>query len=130
MSMLSNSEHEILAVLWSQGRGLTAVEINELAQHNSWKNTSIHPLLSNLLDKELIRVDGVKLVGRHYSRIFSAAISAEEYAVLHVNTQILYTPNKQKSLTTILASLINMDDINLDTISNIEEILRKKREEL
>ena len=130
MAILSNSEYEILIVLWTQERGLTALEINQMAQKKSWKDTSIHPLLSNMVDKKLICVDGLKLTGRHYSRVFHPVVSAEEYAVLQVDKQILLAPNKQKALGSILASLINKDDINLDTISEIEALLRKKREGL
>lgn len=133
MVSASNYEYEILSLLWGQGRGLTALEINSLSdtlEKKSWKNTSIHPILANMVIKELVFVDGVTLVGKHYSRVFHAAITAEEYSIVQINENISSSQNKQKSLQNIFASLLDNVEVGQDTIDEIEELLRKKRKGL
>ena len=48
---LTNSELEIMQVLWSAGRALTRGEILSLSTEKSWKESSIHILLNGMLKK-------------------------------------------------------------------------------
>ena len=48
---VTNSEHEILQVMWKAGRPLSRAEILKLSTEKTWKDNSIHILLNGMLDK-------------------------------------------------------------------------------
>ena len=117
-------------MLWSQARGLTAGEINTLAKNKTWKEASIHLILNRMLDRSLIVVDGMFKSGKTYGRTFKAAITPEEYSLMQIKQNALFFKDKHTSITNLCASLIDSDEINIETINKIEELLRKKKEEL
>jgi len=129
MVSLSISEYEILSLLWSEDRGLTAGEINTLSPEKSWKDLSIHLILTNMLEKGAIVVDGMVRSGRTYSRVFNAAITPEEYSLMQVTQNASATKNKSAVIMGLFSALIDGDDINSEDIDKIEAlILRKKKE--
>jgi predicted transcriptional regulator len=127
---LSKSEYEVLALLWTQNQGLTASEINSTCENRSWKDTSIHLILANMIDKGAIVVDGVVRSGRTYSRIFKAAITPEEYSMMQIKQNASFADDSRSSMTKLFAHLLDSDEVNLETISKIEALLKKKKEEL
>lgn len=127
---LSKSEYEVLTLLWTQNQGLTASEINSRSKDKSWKDASIHLILANMIDKGAVDVDGVVRSGRTYGRIFKAAITPEEYSMMQINQNALFTNDRRSSMTKLFARLIDSDEVNLETISKIEALIKKKKEEL
>lgn len=123
---ITKSEYGVLTALWSNKQGLTASEINTWAKDKPWKESSIHLLLSHMLDKGLILVDGMSRSGRTYSRIFKAAISPEDYSILQVKQNIPYFQSKH--MASLFASLVNNDEVNTETINKIEQLLKRKEE--
>lgn len=130
MDSLSKSEYEVLALLWSENRGLTAVEINELVKDKAWKDTSIHLILTNMLEKGAVIVDGMVRSGRTYSRIFKAAVTPEGYSLMQVKQNNSFAKDKNASMANLFLSLINSEEINTETISKIEALIKKKKEAL
>ena len=126
---MSKSEYEVLTLLWAQTQGLTASEINSCSKDKSWKDASIHLILSNMIDKGAVVVDGMVRSGRTYSRIFKAAITPEEYSVMQIRQNASFSHDRRNSLTTLFSHLIDSDEVNLETISKIEILLKKKKEE-
>lgn len=124
---LSKSEYEVLALLWTHNQGLTANEINSCCKDKSWKDASIHLILANMIDKNVVVVDGMVRSSRTYSRVFKAAITPEEYSIMQIKQNALYS---RSSMTTLFAYLIDSDEVNLETISKVEALLKKKKEEL
>ena len=127
---LSKSEYEIPSLLWTKPEGLTAMEINDFAKNKSWKDTSIHLILNGMLKKECIKVEGMVLTGRTYSRIFKATLSPEEYSLLQVKQNTAFVEDKNIAITNIFAALLNNSEVNADTIDKIEQLIDKKRKEL
>lgn len=127
---LSKSEYEVLSLLWTQNQGLTASEINFCCKDKSWKDASIHMILANMIDKGAVVVDGVIRSSRTYSRIFKAAITPEEYSMMQIKQNALFTNDRRSSMTKLFAHLIDSEEVNLETISKIEALLEKKKEEL
>lgn len=115
-----------MALLWSQDQGLIATEINNLAKEKTWKNTSIHLILNSLLDKRAIIVDGMVRSGRTYSRVFKSAITPEEYSLGQIKQNASYSKDKKSFISNLLISLIDSDEVNMDTIAKIEEKIKKK----
>ena len=130
MDTLSKSEYEVLSLLWSENRGLTAVEINELAQDKSWKPTSIHLIINSMMDKGAVVVDGMVRSGRVYSRIFKATMSPEEYSLMQVKQNTSFAPDQDAAISGLVASLIGSSEISEKTIEKIEELIKKKKEGL
>jgi len=109
---------------------MTASEINSRCKEKSWKDASIHLILANMIDKGAIVVDGIVRSGRTYGRIFKAAITPEEYSMMQIKQNALFTNDRRGSMTKLFARLIDSDEVNLETISKIEALLKKKKEEL
>lgn len=127
---LTKSEYEILSLLWTQEQGLTAGEINSLCEKKSWKDSSIHLIINSMLEKEIIKVDGLRRSGRVYSRVFKAAVAPEDFSMMQFRQNAQFVKNKSSSITKLFSSLIDSDEINAETISEIEALLNKKKEEL
>ena len=106
------------------------MEINDLAKNKSWKDTSIHLILNGMLKKKVVRVEGMVLTGRTYSRIFKATLSPEEYSLMQVKQNTAFAEDKVIAITNIFAALLNDNEVNADTIDKIEQLLDKKRAEL
>ena len=70
---ITNSEMQILEVLWDEGEALTSSEIVEVSDDRTWKSSSVHLLLNSLLKKNFVRVAGFKK-----RRIFYEAVAAGE----------------------------------------------------
>lgn len=127
---LSKSEYEILSLLWLQEQGLTASEINSSCENKSWKDSSIHLIINSMLEKDVITVDGLRRSGRVYSRVFKAAITPEGYSLVQIQKNTQFAKDKSSSITKLFSSLISSDEINYETISKIEELLKEKKEGL
>ena len=54
---LSNNEKQILETLWRENKSLTRSEIIDLTYDKTWKESSIHVLLNQLLTKKAIQTD-------------------------------------------------------------------------
>ena len=130
INSLSKSEYEVLTLLWSENRGLTAIEINDLVNDKSWKDTSIHLILSNMLDKGAVIVDGMVRSGRTYSRIFKSAVTPEEYSLMQIKQNTSFAKDKNSTISNLFVSLIDSNEINMETIEKIEALIRKKKEGL
>lgn len=51
---ITNSEKQILEVLWDEEKPLTSSEIVGVSDDRTWKASSVHLLLNSLLNKDLI----------------------------------------------------------------------------
>lgn len=130
MVSLSKSEYEILSLLWAKPKGLTATEINEQAEVKSWKDASIHLILNGMLKKGVVRVDGMVLTSRTYSRIFKATLTPEEYTLMQVKQNTSFVKDKSTAITNIFAALLDDSEVNAETINKIEQLLDAKRRDL
>lgn len=117
-------------MLWLQEQGLTASEINSSCENKSWKDSSIHLIINSMLEKDVITVDGLRRSGRVYSRVFKAAITPEGYSLVQIQKNTQFAKDKSSSITKLFSSLISSDEINYETISKIEELLKEKKEGL
>ncbi len=124
---LTSSEYEILTVLWSNPDGLTAKEINMQKRTELWKDSSIHLILDKMLKRELVAVGGLERSGKTYSRVFKAAITPEQYALMQVKRNAVYF--KDKRIKGFFSALVDSDEISIETITEIEKLLKKKKDE-
>lgn len=125
---LTKNEQEIMELLWSKNQPLSRSQIIELSTERTWKASSIHILLNQLLKKKAIKVDGFVKTGKNYGRTFSAAITPEEYQVIHFKNSKSYLRSKSSAIANFVSTLIEDEDIDSNTLRELEEILRARRE--
>lgn len=81
MKKLTQSEWEIMDILWGADHPLSRSEILEHPGERGWKDSSLHILINSMLEKGAIQVAGYQKTGSHYGRIFAPAFTQSQYAV-------------------------------------------------
>lgn len=61
---ITPSEYEVLEVMWSTEKEMTASEIVEISKNKTWKSSSVHLLMASLLKKDLVEISGFKRLQR------------------------------------------------------------------
>mgnify|MGYP002899803904 CR=1 FL=1 len=128
--MVTANEYSILATLWKADRALTSGEILEQMENQPFKDRTIHSLLSSMLKKGLIYVDGQKLSSSIYSRCFRPKISFAEYFSQEITSASVYKKEAKTLLPGIVSRLVQDSDIGQDTIEELERLLEEKRSQL
>lgn len=126
---ISELELDILNLLWESDEPLTRAEMMSLAVDKKPKVSTMHLLLSNLLKKNLIKVEGVKPSGRTYARAFTA-ISREEFAVIQLKDSFPESSMTNKQFKSVFAELLNTEGVDESTITELHKLLDEKQEEL
>ncbi|QIB70306.1 BlaI/MecI/CopY family transcriptional regulator [Aminipila butyrica] len=125
---LTKNEQEIMELLWSENQPLSRSQIIELSTERTWKASSIHILLNQLLKKGAIKVDGFVKTGKNYGRTFSAAVTPEEYQIIHFKSSKSYLHSKSAAIVNLVSSLVEEEDMDAETLSRLEAILEAKKE--
>lgn len=124
----SKHESEVMRLLWDVGRPLTKTEIVELSINKSWKPSTIHLLLNSLLDKSAIQIEGFTRTGRNYGRMFSSAITEEEYASHQIAGSLRQVSGR--TLAGIFSTLLDSNSVDQDTLDELQKMLEEKKREL
>lgn len=120
---LSDAEFDIMKVLWQRGEPLRAGEIVRLlSATRSWKTQTAHVLLNRLCDKGYVTADR----SEYYHR-FAPTMTEEEYFAAESAALMRKTGGSVRSM---IASLIDMEEITDEDIAAISELLTKKRAEI
>lgn len=64
---LTDTEMEVMQVIWKLNRSVTSSELLEIFSEKSWKGQTINTFLSKLVDKGLLSVTRGKWRVNHYS---------------------------------------------------------------
>lgn len=123
--LLTKSELELMNVIWNAGRPVSRNEILELSENRSWKESSIHILINGLLKKGAIKEDGFVRCGKTFGRLFSAAVSREDYFAEEV-----FSGCHRDALPMLFSALVRRADIDREIVEELEAILDKKRNEI
>ncbi|MBR5514641.1 MAG: BlaI/MecI/CopY family transcriptional regulator [Clostridia bacterium] len=120
---LADSELDIMRVLWKEDRAMKASEIvKALAQKRKWTKQTVHVLLSRLETKGFVKADR-----SGYYHYFSAAIAENEYLC---NESSRIVEKVGASMHSMLASLIEADELSDEDIIAISDMLNEKRREI
>ena len=122
---LTKIELEVMNVLWSSDKPLAKSEIAKLCSNKSWKDSYTHLLITGLLKKGAIRENGVKKVGKTWASVYEAEISCEEYYANNV-----FCDSSKEVLPMLFHALIRNDKLDSQLISDLEQMLEKRKEEL
>ncbi len=119
---LSKNELAVMEVIWKSDKGATVNAISEVV--NEISMPTLHRVVSDLLEKNAIEVSGVERIGRTYARVFTALFSEEDYAINSVSS---ITKKYKFSVDKFISALFDHDEINEESIEQLEAIIAKRR---
>jgi len=118
ISRITDSELEILRVLWASENELTFAEIRTiLVEQTDWEVSTIKTLLRRLCKKEVV------LATKKEVFYYKALISEEEY--LEYSTQSLIDRVFLGSAKNLVASLLGNNKLEKRDIEELREILKE-----
>ena len=110
---LTNSEKQIMEVLWKSDVPLSSHDIILSSSDKTWKNSSVHLLLNSLLDKELIEVAGFEKRTKNYARVFKPTLSYVDYILT------VLTKNSDKEKRAELLSKLTKQENDTELLKDI-----------
>ena len=123
---ITNSEMQILEVLWDEGEALTSSEIVEVSDDRTWKSSSVHLLLNSLLKKNLVQVAGFKKTTKNYARTFEPSMSREEYSLNQLQQE-------KKKNTKVFSKLFNTfisEEVSSTTLRELSGLIDSRLDQL
>jgi len=75
---LSKYSFQVMSVFFETDESLTSSDIDKRLKP-SWSEKTLHSILSNLVAKGYIEIDGEKKIGRYTFRTYRKKISIEDY---------------------------------------------------
>lgn len=122
---ITNSEMQILEVLWDEGEALTSSEIVEVSDDRTWKSSSVHLLLNSLLKKNFVRVAGFKKTTKNYARTFEPSMTREEYSMKQLQ--------QEKKNTRVFSGLFNTfvsEEISSESLQELSNLIESRIDNL
>ncbi|WP_108307058.1 BlaI/MecI/CopY family transcriptional regulator [Metalysinibacillus jejuensis] len=116
---LTDTELEVMQVIWKLNRSVTSRELLEIFSKKSWKGQTINTFLSKLVDKGLLSVTRGKWRVNHYS----PCVTFKEYKKREAKS-VLDTMY-QGSMTTFLATLYD-DEVTEEELVELKQWLSEK----
>lgn len=119
MQRMSQSEKQIMAIIWRNEKALTTADIlQQLPEGKSWKQTTVITFLSRLTEKGLIKPTRV---GRAYH--YHACLSEDEYRSME--TKQFIDEVHKGSVSGFLQTLTDSGDLTKEDIENLMKKLRE-----
>lgn len=128
-TLLSETEMEVLDLLWQKGRALSRAEIFDGLPRKKKHPTAINQILNNMMEKKVLRVDGLVRCGKIYGRTYAPSMSREEFVVHQAEELMPEFSPETRFLRTVSAWSEN-GDIGQETLSELENLLKTRREQL
>ncbi|MBU5426004.1 BlaI/MecI/CopY family transcriptional regulator [Tissierella pigra] len=126
---LSNNEEQILETLWRENKSLTRSEIIDLTSNKTWKESSIHILLNQLLEKDAIKIDDIVRTGKSYGRTYKPTLTKDEYEIMQLKNSFKEFKPSKSALTNFFSALIESQNIENDTLEELENLIKKYKED-
>lgn len=112
---ITESEYEIMKVLWDSKRPLTVSEVRKGVIDRDWKNTTVSTLLTRLAEKGAV---GFEARGKvHY---YYPVLKEEEYNLRE--TKSLLSKIYGGSVRNLVASLYENKEISSDEIDDLKKM--------
>ena len=118
MNKISESEMEIMNILWNSQKGMTGKEIMEAIPEKQWKITTVLTMVSRLADKGFIRAEKV---GR--GNIYFSTISEKEYRKMC--SKSFLNEFYEGSLKNFFAALYDDEEISEEDLDELKSILER-----
>lgn len=126
MKKITDSEKDVLNLLWDTGRPLSSAEIVRMCVNRTWKPSYIHIMINSLLKKEMIKVAGFKQTTKNFARIFEPTMTREQWNLFQIKEG---KSNSGNILKEILYSILK-EEIDIETLDKLSDIIQKRKNEL
>ena len=120
---LTKNELQFMNVLWDANAPLTGTEILKHSVDKTWKDASLHTILNKLLEKGAVVEHGFVKDGKAISRTFVPVLSCKEYY------ETVFAGHTAKDIPMIFSALMSRADIDDETISILERIIKERKTE-
>lgn len=124
---LSDNEEQILETLWNSGESLSRSEIIEQTKNKTWKSSSIHILLNQLLEKEAIFVDGFTKTGKSYGRTYAPTLTKSEHDIMQLEVAIDMLQPKENTLKDFISHLIVSEILTEESLNELAQLIEDKK---
>ena len=121
---LSGRELDVMNVLWESDKALTAKEISE--RESSLSINTVRMVVKGLLNKEFIKVSAIVYSGTVLTQSYEPVLNAQEYMI----NQITQAVKGNVSHVQVMAALLRQDENEIETIEQLEVMLKKRKEEI
>lgn len=119
LKKLPETEFEIMQIIWSNGKAMSAYEIQDHTSKD-WKATSILTFLSRLVDKGFISFE------KHGRQNYYSALVSEADYKKHVSSKFLKNVFSG-SVKNMVASLFDGGALTEDDLNDLRQYLDKYR---
>lgn len=120
LKSISESELEIMDLLWLNDSRYTAKEIQELlSETNDWKITTVQTFLTRLVDKGYLSIEK-----RHRVNYYTPIITRDEVASMEAKR--IVSNLKMSSMSGLITALIDEDGLTNVEIDELREWLKTK----
>ena len=123
---VTDSEREVLELLWNSDEPLTSTEIVRLCVGRTWKPSYIHIMINSLLKKEMIRVGGFKKTTKNYARTFEPTMTRDQWNLLRMKQEKGVTAELLKEML----EMIITEGADEEILEELFEVIEKRKEEL
>ena len=123
---VTDSEREVLELLWNSDEPLTSTEIVRLCIGRTWKSSYIHIMINSLLKKEMIRVAGFKKTTKNYARTFEPTMTRDQWNLLRMKQEKGVTAELLKEML----EMIITEGADEEILEELFEVIEKRKEEL
>lgn len=121
--ILTPNEKQIMDTLWEYERPLTRGEILEFCVDKTWKKSSIHILLNQMLEKEAIKIEGFGEYNKQVGRTYGPTISKKDYEAMDLTARYQKIGAGSSALPLMVSKLIDIDSINDEDIEELSKIV-------
>ncbi len=120
LKSISESELEIMDLLWLKESQYTAKEIQELlSKTNDWKITTVQTFLTRLVDKGYLSIEK-----KHRVNYYTPIITRDEVASMEAKR--IVSNLKMSSMSGLITTLIDEDGLTNTEIDELREWLKTK----
>lgn len=61
---MTNSEEQVMKLLWQSDQPLSCTQIIELSEDKTWKDSYVHSLIKSLMKKGIVKIETFELISR------------------------------------------------------------------
>ena len=126
MKKITDSEKDVLNLLWDTGSPLSSAEIVRMCVNRTWKPSYIHIMINSLLNKEMIKVAGFKQTTKNFARVFEPTMTREQWNLFQLKEGKSDSGNILKE---ILYSILK-EEMDIETLDKLSDIIQKRKNEL
>ncbi|OUQ68790.1 hypothetical protein B5E53_04490 [Eubacterium sp. An11] len=126
MKKITDSEKDVLNLLWDTGSPLSSAEIVRMCVNRTWQPSYIHIMINSLLKKEMIKVAGFKQTTKNFARVFEPTMTREQWNLFQLKEGKSDSGN---ILEEILYSILK-EEMDIETLDKLSDIIQKRKNEL